>query len=72
MQKYRDLSGGSGVDSFEIEVTYILVKFTNKSRVYKYSYSKAGDTHVEQMKSLALSGKGLNSYINKYTRNLYD
>jgi hypothetical protein len=72
MQRYRNLSGDSGVHSFEIGGDYILVQFSGTSQVYKYSYLKAGRIHVEQMKSLALKGKGLNTYINRNTKSLYD
>jgi hypothetical protein len=72
MQLYKNLTGDSGVHSFEIGYDYILVKFSGTTRVYKYSYSKAGPGHVEQMKLLALRGEGLNSYINSNTKYLYD
>jgi len=72
MQRYRNLGGDSNVHSFEIGVEYILVKFSGTFRVYKYSYWKAGRIHVEQMKLLAINGRGLNSYINRNTKSLYD
>lgn len=72
MQRYRNLNGDSGVSAFEIGNNYIQVQFSGKARKYTYSYSKAGEYHVEQMKMLALRGRGLNSYINKYVKNLYD
>lgn len=72
MINYRNSGGDSGVDSYEIGDDYITVKFTRTARTYTYSYASAGRTHVEQMKSLARSGSGLNSYINKYVRNLYE
>jgi hypothetical protein len=72
MQRYKNLNGDSNVESFEIGYDHILVKFIGTTRLYRYSYAKAGAHHVEQLKSLALSGRGLNSYINKNTRKLYD
>ena len=72
MQLYRNLSNDSGVHSFEIGIDYIQVNFSGTSRIYTYSYSSAGEIHIEQMKYLALSGKGLNSYINKHTKKLYE
>jgi hypothetical protein len=71
MEKYRNLSGDSGVVAFENGVDYINIQFVSGD-VYTYSYKKAGRTHVEQMKILASKGKGLSTYINKYVRNLYD
>lgn len=72
MQRYRNLNGDSGVYAFEVGNNYIRVQFTGNSREYTYSYSKAGAYHVEQMKMLALKGMGLNSYINRHVKDLYD
>lgn len=71
MTRYRNLSGGSGVYAFESGSDYIKVQF-NTGAVYRYSYRKAGFAHVEQMKALAYSGSGLNSYINRFVKFLYD
>jgi len=68
MQKYANLSGNSGVVGFEIYPTSIDVKFIKSNRIYKYSYSSAGKQHVEKMKILALSGKGLSGYISQNVR----
>lgn len=72
MERYRDTSGDSGVATYEIGTDYIRVQFSGTSRTYTYSYRKAGSTHVENMKQLAISGSGLNSYINRNTKHLYD
>jgi len=72
MENYRNLTGKSGVHSFEIGNDYIRVKFFSTFRTYTYSYRKAGSHHVEKMKSLARSGSGLNSYINKNVKNKFD
>lgn len=72
MERYRNSGGDSGVSSFEIGSDYILVQFFGTARTYRYSYRKAGQHHVENMKRLASSGSGLNSYINLYVKNLYD
>ena len=72
MEKYRNSGGGSGVSSFEIGSDNIIVKFSGNTRTYKYSYKRAGHQHVENMKQLAKGGRGLNSYIMRYVKNLYD
>lgn len=72
MERYRNSGGDSGVSHYEIGADYIDVKFSGTFRTYTYSYRKAGRPHVEQMKILALRGSGLNSYINKYVKYLYD
>ena len=72
MERYRNFGGDSGVSSFEIGPDYIVVKFSGTIRKYRYSYRKAGQKHVENMKRLAQKGSGLNSYINNYVKFLYD
>ena len=72
MEHYRNRSGNSGVETYEAGTGYILVKFSESSRVYRYSYSKAGKYHVEKMKKLAKAGEGLSSYISRYVRDLFD
>lgn len=72
MERYRNSEGGSGVSYFEISTDYIIVKFSGSFRTYRYSHRKAGQHHVETMKILARSGSGLNSYINRYVKNLND
>lgn len=72
MERYRNSSGNSGVYCYEMGNDYIRVKFSGTSKIYTYSYRKAGSNHVENMKSLARSGSGLNSYINSYVKFKYD
>jgi hypothetical protein len=72
MERYRDTGRDSGVVAYEIGTDYIRVQFSGTSRTYTYSYRKAGSTHIENMKQLARKGSGLNSYINRYTKHLYD
>ncbi len=73
MERYRNSSGTSGVYGFEIGNDYIRVKFTGNSKIYQYSnQGKAGRYHVENMKSLARNGSGLNTYIRNVTYDLYD
>lgn len=71
MEKYKNLSGKSSIDSFEEKTDGIIVMF-DTGKIYSYSYAKAGVYHVENMKRLAQSGSGLNSYIMKYVKKLYD
>jgi archaellin len=72
MQHYLNLNGNSGVNSFELGNTYIRVIFKGNYKLYQYSYNRAGEFHVENMKKLAIEGSGLNSYINQYVRHLFD
>lgn len=70
MERYMDINGDSGIYGYEIGTDYIKVQFKDGS-IYVYTYSSAGQSHVEMMKILAKSGDGLNSYINKHARKLY-
>ncbi|MDF3348088.1 hypothetical protein [Acinetobacter pittii] len=72
MEQYLDLDGDSGIIAYETGDTYIRVQFDRTFNIYKYSYYKAGQLHVEKMKILAKSGNGLNSYIMRNVRNLHD
>lgn len=72
MERYSDRGGGSGVSTYEIGSHYVKVVFKGDSKVYKYSYGTAGQKHVENMKNLAVGGSGLNSYIMKNVKNLFD
>lgn len=69
---YKDIDGDSDIYQYEIGPDYISVKFNDNSTIYKYSYAKAGQYHVENMKRLAEHGDGLNSYINKNCKYRYD
>lgn len=71
MKRYMDINGDSGVYRYEIGTDYIKVQF-KAGALYTYSYSKAGKDNVEMMKKLAELGDGLNSFINKYVKQLYD
>jgi len=71
MERYLNKDGNSGVRYYEIESERIIVRFSDGSQ-YSYSYRKAGQRHVEQMKLLARSGSGLNSYIMRNVRFSYD
>lgn len=70
MERYKNLGGDSGVAGYEIEADAITVHFTTGA-VYLYNNQSAGSHHIEQMKSLATAGHGLNSYINRQVRTGY-
>lgn len=72
MNIYRNLSGHSNVQSYQITTTSVIVMFKVATRLYSYSHASAGAYHVEELKKLAVSGRGLNSYIMKHVRNNYD
>lgn len=64
MEKYKNVSGQSGIVLYQIGSDYITVQFkSGRATLYLYSYRSAGKAAVEVMKSLARNGKGLHSYI---------
>ena len=72
MEKYKNLSGNSAIHSYELRSNAIAVKFDGTAQIYEYSYGRAGQSFVEQMKLLAVNGRGLNSFIQNHVRRLYD
>lgn len=62
MPVYNNISGTSNISAYNIGDDYIAVMFNN-GQTYKYTYDSAGEDNVEEMKSLAESGSGLNSFI---------
>lgn len=70
MPRYKNLGRDSGVYSYEIGNDRIIVTFSTSS-TYEYTYSSAGSQHVENMKSLATNGQGLNGYINNNVKYNY-
>jgi len=70
MEKYRNLKGDSGVESYKIGSDFIIVQFKNDGS-YLYNYKTPGSLHVEQMKKLAIKGKGLSTYISTNVKKKY-
>ena len=64
MKPYQNLNGNSTVQAFQIYGDGIKIHFNDDS-IYLYLYEKTGKDHVEQMKTLALEGKGLGSFVDK-------
>ncbi|MDK3024940.1 hypothetical protein QO239_20310 [Cupriavidus taiwanensis] len=64
MEPYRNLSGNSGIDAYELGPDHIRVRFDD-GRVYTYDYRSTGRGNVEQMKRLAIAGRGLCSFISQ-------
>lgn len=70
MAYYANLSGNSGVSTYETGPDYIIVGF-NSGMTYEYTYASAGAGNVETMKSLALAGSGLCSFIQRNVKRAY-
>lgn len=70
MERYLSLGGDSGVTAYELEDDSITVELSDGS-LYLYTYQSAGSQNIEEMKALAVGGRGLNSFINKHVRKKY-
>jgi len=70
MPTYANRGGDSGVVSYETTPDSITVVFRDGSE-YLYDSGAPGSADVEQMKSLAEAGEGLNEYINRHVRKNY-
>ena len=70
MPAYGNATGNSGIVAYEIRRDAIIVEFFHGGK-YLYDYDTTGREHVEEMKVLALEGRGLATYINKHVRNLF-
>ncbi|MBI5210149.1 MAG: hypothetical protein HY927_09295 [Elusimicrobia bacterium] len=63
MKQYKNLSGNSEVTGYEIAKDTVKVRFATCA-VYLYSNQSVGPRNISQMKTLALAGKGLGTFIN--------
>lgn len=61
-KKYKNLSGDSKVAVYEIVKDGMTVGFTDGS-VYRYTNQSADPANIGKMKSLAVAGKGLGTFI---------
>jgi hypothetical protein len=65
VKPYRNLSGDSGVVGYEIGRNFIRIRFKSKED-YRYELGRVGRKHLDAMRKLAESGKGLATYINAH------
>ena len=70
MTPYGNFNGNSGVIAYEIHREAIVVEFRHGGK-YLYDHDTTGREHVEEMKLLALEGRGLAGYINKNVRDRF-
>ncbi len=64
MERYKNLSGHSGVVAFEILRGGIAVEFVNDS-IYLYTVESAGREQIAEMKKRARAGRGLSTWISQ-------
>jgi hypothetical protein len=70
MERYQNLSGDSGVQSYECGPDSIKVRFRD-GPTYLYDDVRPASQHVRRMKELARAGRGLSTYISQHVRTDY-
>jgi len=70
MERYKNLSGDSGVLAYELRDDGIKVQFT-EGTTYLYTIKSAGTENIETMKRLATNGRGLSTFISRTVRSRY-
>ncbi len=70
MERYKNLSGDSGVVQYQLSEGAILVQFTDGS-LYEYTDESAGGNEIATMHRLAVAGRGLSSFISTTVRKNY-
>ncbi|MCD6018839.1 MAG: hypothetical protein K0S53_1960 [Bacteroidetes bacterium] len=71
MSRYKDATRNSGILSYSLGDDYIKIVFKTGS-TYLYTNKSTGKRHIEQMKKLAVKGKGLATYINIHVRDRFE
>lgn len=67
MTSYKNLAGNVGICSYEIGEDNIRIKFHNfNKKSVVYDANNTVDEQLEQLKSLAFKGVGLNHYITEH------
>ena len=70
MERYKNLSGNSGVVAYEIGDDSIAVEF-QEGAVYRYTSQSTGTANIREMQRLAVVGRGLSSFIARVVREGY-
>jgi hypothetical protein len=70
MQRYKNISGNSGVIAYQTGRDCITIEFEDGA-IYRYTCKSAGRANIEQMKALAAAGKGLSTFVVRHVRNAY-
>ena len=71
MHPYGDHTRQHGAIAYEIGPESIEVEFTS-GWIYRFSYENPGALRVDRMKELAVSGRGLSTFISKHLKNRFE
>jgi hypothetical protein len=69
-RRYKNLGGKSTIAMYEIEKDAVNIRFTDSSS-YRYTNQSAGRENIAKMKSLALAGKGLGTFVEANVKDLF-
>lgn len=61
-RRYKNLGGKSAVAMYELEKDAVNIRYTDSS-AYRFTNQSAGPENIAKMKTLALAGKGLGTFI---------
>jgi hypothetical protein len=70
VERYKRLSGDSGVVAYEIRTDSITVLFDNGWH-YLYTKRSAGAENIAEMHRLARAGQGLSTFISRFAHDRY-
>jgi hypothetical protein len=70
-KRYKNAGGKSTVAHYELEKDAVNIKFTNNSS-YRYTNQSAGSENIAKMKTLALAGKGLGTFITATVKDRFE
>ena len=68
---YKSQNPDAGVRTVEILEDAIILEFADRKHRYLYNTERPGPEHVNNMKRLALAGKGLTTYVNQHVHENY-
>ena len=71
MPTYKNISGSSGIRAYGLGPDFIKIVFKDGG-TYLYTFKSTGVKHIAAMQQLAVSGKGLTSYINQFVQDRYE
>jgi hypothetical protein len=70
MQPYKNTSGMSSIEAYDIDAGSITVRFTGGAR-YLYNEESTGPANIARMQQLAAAGRGLSTFISQVVRDGY-
>lgn len=70
-RKYKNAGGKSSVLQYELEKDAVNIRF-NDNTAYRYTNQSSGRENIAKMKTLALAGKGLGTFVEANLKDKYE